>query len=504
MRGLNISMGSDSTVSKVPSELWNQLSQLILERTGLYFPKENWGDLELGVIKLMSELKVHDPKQCVEKILSLSSGTELIDLLIDQVVIRETYFYRDPHVFRELESRTFPDLLDLKSEQKSLKILSAGCCTGEEAYSLAIALMRSCSDLRDWRIKIYGVDINESFLLVAREGIYREWSFREKMPFLKNYFHSDGKGNYQLLPEIKEKVVFLQMNLNNPSSLLSLGLDSFDLIFCRNVFIYFGSKQVEKTVGSFYQLLNQTGLLFLGPSETVESQNLFKEYRDHGVSFYRKKTSEDQNQRYFEFSHFETPSFEPIFDFTSADVEHFEIPIQAINEPKKENNLDLALQYFNERKYSESEKIALSLAQYQASIEACLLLTRIYANRRNFEKALRWSSKAIYIDKLNSHAFYLHAMILLESGEHDKAVRALEKAIYINRNFIMPHFMMATLFLRRDQFKKAKRFIRNILLLLNHQDENEVIPFSDGMRVKQVRQIVELMIGEVKKGLKHE
>lgn len=255
------------------SEFWlRKLSAFVTERMGLRFPRERWGDLERGLRSAAGEFGFEDLEACAQWMVSSRLSKEQTETLASYLTVGETYFLRDKAGFDALERRILPELIQSRrGRDRRLKIWSAGCCTGEEAYSIAILLDRAIPDLREWRIDIIAVDINTSFLEKASRGVYSEWSFRQTPDWVRGgYFRKRESGKFEILPHIKALVDFEYLNLAEdvyPSFLNNLY--AVDVIICCNVLMYFGPRQAEKVLSGFFRSLVDGGWLIVGANDLL-------------------------------------------------------------------------------------------------------------------------------------------------------------------------------------------------------------------------------------------
>ena len=195
------------------------------------------------------------------------SGGEELNILANLLATNETYFFREEFQLRAFQEEIMPELIAYaRKNNHLLKIWSAGCSSGEEPYTIAM-LLKERNDLNDLRIEIYGTDMSKKMIEKARRGIYSSSSFRVINPYyLEKYFLPQGD-KFQLSEEIKKMVKFDCFNLlsfNYPGYLKEL-----DVIFCRNVLIYFSLEAKRILVEKFYQLLRPGGFLLLGHSESL-------------------------------------------------------------------------------------------------------------------------------------------------------------------------------------------------------------------------------------------
>ncbi|WP_280156188.1 CheR family methyltransferase [Piscinibacter sp. XHJ-5] len=192
---------------------------------------------------------------------------EDIELLARGLSVGETYFFREPAAFQALEHDVLPPLIEARRRAgRRLRLWSAGCCTGEEAYSLVIMLARLLPDLDDWDVRIVGTDIHPGFLERAREGVYGDWSFRGVPADLRErYFECRGPDRHELRAELKRRVEFRFGNLacDAPPD------RDFDIILCRHVLMYFVPAQAERAVQRVCEALAPGGWLVLSCAEAA-------------------------------------------------------------------------------------------------------------------------------------------------------------------------------------------------------------------------------------------
>lgn len=205
-----------------------------------------------------------------------------LDELMEVLANHETYFYRESYQLELLYGNLRKEL-----NAAAPRVLSAGCSTGEEAYSLQIAAREH--GINEPSIKIVGVDLCRSAIAHAQEGRYRQYSFRFELPFPKERYFTVDSGVYQVRPFLRENISFFQGNLLD--SFWMEGLGTFDAIFCRNVLIYFDDSTLVRVAKSLWKLLRPKGYLFLGHSETLLGRGLpFEAVRIGQYIVYRKVT----------------------------------------------------------------------------------------------------------------------------------------------------------------------------------------------------------------------
>ena len=192
--------------------------------------------------------------------------------LIDAVTTNKTDFYREPKHFEFLETNIFPDLMQRQRNRVPAiyRVWSAASSTGEEPYTISICLSELFSRVPGWDFEVMGSDISETVLRAASAGIYDEERLQPvPKPLLSKYFLK-GDNRYKVKPELAKKVSFKKINLKLD---FHKSLSGYDLIFCRNVLIYFDKETQQSIVNKCWHVLRPGGFLFLGHSESLHGAN---------------------------------------------------------------------------------------------------------------------------------------------------------------------------------------------------------------------------------------
>lgn len=218
------------------------LAALAGERLGLDFPRQRWSSLERCIRGAARETGVEDTEAFVQSLLGAAPDASQLEVLAHALTIGETYFFREQRSFDVLEQEILPPLIAARQAAgRRLRFWSAGCCTGEEAYSLAIVLDRLLPLREGWHVTILATDVNPRFLRTAARGEFGAWSFRDAPPGLKErYFAPLGAQRFVIDPRIRRMVKFAQLNLAEPVYPdWSNDIHAMDVILCRNVLMYF-------------------------------------------------------------------------------------------------------------------------------------------------------------------------------------------------------------------------------------------------------------------------
>lgn len=270
---------------------FNKFRELIHDKTGISLGDQK---RDLVLARLMRRLRILNLKTFEEyyQYVIKENNTEEITAMINRITTNVTSFFRQENHFRVLRETVLPRLLEKKSADgtRKIRIWSAGCSTGQEPYSIAITLADFFHGLLGWDIKILATDLDTEVLDLGEKGIYSESSVSDiSKEQLRRYFKKgikENKGVYQVSNQIRNMVVFRQLNLTANHFPIRGPLD---IIFCRNVIIYFGNELKERLIKKFNQLLDDDGYLFMGHSESLIAMK--EKFRYIHNTVYTKDTS---------------------------------------------------------------------------------------------------------------------------------------------------------------------------------------------------------------------
>ncbi len=250
-------------------DLFKSITDFIYRYSGLYFGEDARYILERRLQKRILQLHLNSFRKYYYHLLYDRDGHKEVDSLVDLLTTNETYFFREKAQLKAFIEEIIPELTERKKQQgsRTIKLWSAGCSTGEEPYTIAMLILEK-KLLSAWDISIQACDINKSVLQNARTGIYRESAFRSTEPYFKRkYFDDLGDNTYKIKDEVRRLINFGWVNLYDEKKSALVG--NLDVIFCRNVIIYFDREAKRKVIDSFYENLNQEGYLLLGHSESL-------------------------------------------------------------------------------------------------------------------------------------------------------------------------------------------------------------------------------------------
>lgn len=249
-------------------DVFRQLREQIYRRTGLFFADSSKYLLQKRLSPRARELNF-DSFQKYFYFLSYDPRAEAeYDQIFDLVTTNETYFFREPAQLSAFVEEIVPDLLSRKPIKK-VRIWSAGCSSGEEPYSIAM-LLNEAGLYREATFEIFASDLNQQVLSKARRGLYRENAFRSTDPAMREkYFTREADGSWRIGDDIRNRVSFGRLNIYDEARVSLLGY--LDIVFCRNVIIYFDDASKRVVINNFYHRLLDGGYLLLGHSESLIS-----------------------------------------------------------------------------------------------------------------------------------------------------------------------------------------------------------------------------------------
>jgi chemotaxis protein methyltransferase CheR len=450
---------------ETPEGLLSRFSEFVMRTMGWEFPRSRHADLRRGIAAAARELGFDSAAGFALRCLSGAMTQEQFDRLAAHLTVGETYFFRETKTFEALAREILPALIESRrGRDQELRIWSAGCCTGEEPYSIAILLREMLADWAQWKITLLATDINPGFLRGAEAGVFGQWSFRGAPDWLKGrYFREAPQGRFEILPEIKQIVRFAQLNLagEDYTSVLG-GCGAMDVIFCRNVLMYFGASQAKKVVEKLHRAQGKGGWLIVSSSEL--SHGVFSPYHTvnlNGAILYQK----DGN----------TPAA-PAPESSPVSAWPLDLEMDAGKMP-----------FIVPEQQPEPVMEEPSPAPPEPALGA---EARSLANRGNLAEALGCCDRWIAADKLNPASHYLRSVVLQEQGAVLEAVQSLRRALYLDPDHVLAHFALGSIARGRDQLGESHKHLANALRLLGKYPADALLPESDGVTAGRLAEVI--------------
>lgn len=449
-------------MSSLPDSLLRRFTRHLAAHTGLHFDARRRRELERGLIAAGAEERC-GAESFVQRLLSRPLTRATVEKLARHLTVGETYFFRDPAIFAALRQNVLPELIARRAgEMRSLRLWSAGCSSGEEAYSLAICLAEMIPSIEDWNISILATDIDPAALARVRQATYRTWSFRGDAVHIRDRHFRESESGWTIAPRIRRLVTCEYLNLAEdayPS--LTTNTNAMDVIFCRNVLMYFTPRRARAVIERLRQSLVDGGWLVVGGAE--HSQEWFHQFETvqcPGAILYRKSSAGVAGA--FDVN-IEIPE-------TVSDGSLVEQTESAVAGPAGEETRSVALE----------PAAPLSLAEQ----------ARDAANRGELQRALEFTTQALCQDRANAALYYLRATVLQEMNKLTEAQSDLRRALYLDPDFAVAHFALGNVARRSGKEKDAERAFRNCLALLGRCSPEDVVAGAEGMSAGRLREIV--------------
>lgn len=244
---------------------FNTLAKLLKDRSGLVLTEDKQYLLESRLVPVAKKHGLPSLEDLVKKVTSPPQDEGMIKDVVDAMTTNESFFFRDIKPFDTLRDQVLPALVPNRSGRK-LRIWCAACSSGQEPYSIAMMLREMGPKMEGWQVDILATDLSRDMVVRAREGVYSQFEVQRGLPItlLVKYFTQVGE-RWQISPDLRKSVDFREFNLLHDMS----ALGRFDIIFCRNVLIYFDQPTKAKVLQSMADVLVPDGYLFLGGAETV-------------------------------------------------------------------------------------------------------------------------------------------------------------------------------------------------------------------------------------------
>jgi chemotaxis protein methyltransferase CheR len=469
---------------KLSEEVLLQARALISTRLGLNFSDSRQSDLERGLLQALRISSVPVPEQYFISLAALPAEHLEWRRLAGYLTVGETYFFRDQACFEALERQVLPELIAIKRKSglRQLRIWSAACATGEEAYSLAILLKRMLPDLADWSLTILATDINPESLETAKRAVYREWSLRETPPWARDqYFEREGAEAYRLDPKIQRMVTIAPLNLAEDGfPALVTNTKAMDLILCRNVLMYFTPDMQRATVDRLQRALVIGGWLIVSSVEASrELLHPLTPVNFPGAIFYQKKVGQAGPAE-------RRPVGQDAWTPRNNQAVH------PINQPESENATSVPAPALLHRDFQklEVEKPVPSTCDMAETFQQ----SRALADQGQLDEAQRVCEAALAQNRLSAEGHMLLAAIAQEKGEITGAMTALRRAIYLTPNSTAAHFHLGSLLLQQGQQKQGRRCMETVVHLLKGVHHDEIVEGGDGLTAGRLREMATIYL----------
>jgi chemotaxis protein methyltransferase CheR len=406
--------------------------------------------------------------------------------LADELTIGETYFLRNADSFRALAEEVLPALARARAGERRLRIVSAGCASGEEPYSIAITARESAA-LAGWDLSIVGLDLNPTALALAREARYTPWSLRATPPELgRRWFRADG-GRLALDPTIVGMVSFEEANLVDEDAALWAEA-RYDVVFCRNVLMYLEPSAVEAIVARIGRALVPGGYLFLGHAETLRGvTSAFHLCHTHDTFYYRRRSAAAERAQgdgappatldgtWFDHIQRAATRIEALAGGARPST------APAVRPPAARADLGQVVEAMRQERFADGLALLGPLsAEREAAPDELLVRAVLLVNAGRLDEAQAACVRLIAADELNAGAHYVMALCHEQRGDRAAAIEHGKTAAYLDAGFAMPRLHLGLMARRAGDAGTAQRELGAALALFAREDAGRLLLFGGG------------------------
>lgn len=442
---------------------FSRVAGIVHEVAGISFPENRRASAEAGMRRVMTRLDIAEP---VGLEISVTRDGKVLDALLDELTIGESYFFREPAQFRFMADEVIPQWSDEWPAAREARIWSAGCAAGQEAYSAAI-MLRDSGWVRSSRI--LGTDIAEARLKEARDGTYSKWSLRTlPSEAISRWFTQKGT-RYHIAPELKRDVSFSTLNLLDPEPRPET-LEQ-DVIFCRNVLIYFEVTAIVQIAERLLDSLAPGGWLFLGASDPHLAELVACEVvLLPGATAYRRSSGSATT-----FALRQAPLTLLIPE--EAEVAPLSLPVEEARHPVRAP--------YRPAPARDSEGLPES-----GGAEEVISHVRNLANQGRLTEAGEANARALESFPAQAELHLIDAVLSGEAARWVDSEKAARRAIYLDRTLIPAHLALGDALARLGNKSGARLSFDNAASLLDAADSESDVPGSAGMSAARLLDLV--------------
>jgi chemotaxis protein methyltransferase CheR len=471
---------------------------------GLHFDDDKLDSLA-EILRERLEARGHDHARVYLDRLAGRRDAEEVRVLAGRLTVAETYFFRYLDHFRAFAEVVLPDRTRQQAESRRLRILSAGCASGEEAYTLAVLVREHLAQAASWDVSIRGIDVNPLMIEKASIGRYSAWALRETPPEMRErYFRPHGR-DYELDPAVRASVSFEERNLidDDPAFFRP---DAFDVIFCRNVTMYFTPEVMRSTVARLTSSLTVGGFLFLGHAETLRGVSSEHHLCHTHETFYYQRKDADPAPPAPSFGTSEERASPELLNrlpstLATGDASWVDViqgasdriaklardsrPSHPAPVPERANgagwDLRPAVEMLRQERFADALSLLQALpADSRIDSDAQLLRAVVLTNGGRLSEAEAVCAEILSEDDLHAGAHYLVALCREHVGDRHAALEHDQVATYLDAGFAMPRLHLGLLARRAGEADRAKRELERALALLASEDASRILLYGGG------------------------
>jgi chemotaxis protein methyltransferase CheR len=473
------------------------------ERLGLFVEEDRVDGLAVVLRDRLD--KTGDPSVDAYLARLLRGSRDELRALAEQLTVTETYFFRCREQFEALAETVLPEVLAARRTAKTLRILSAGCASGEEPYSIAILLKERVPELAGWDVKVHAIDVNRAALERAASARYGAWSLRATPIGLTDAYLEAGRRELVLREPIRAMVSFEERNLIDEDETFWRP-DAFDVVFCRNVTMYFVPDVARRVVARIARALSPGGYLFLGHAETLRGVSRDFELRhSHDTFYYRRRgvlgapeavgrpsiVALEGKDSQAACSSLDDLSWVGLIQGASDRIARLadnrrsandgEVSCVSVAGGHGRVDLEPALELLRRERFADALAMMQTLpAQSLASPDAAILRAVLLANGGRLSEAERVCRQILALDDMNAGAHYLLALCRDGAGDRHGAVDHDRLATHLDAGFVMPRIHLGVLARRAGDLDVARVELAHAIDLIAAEDPARILLFGGG------------------------
>ncbi|MCP3944388.1 MAG: hypothetical protein GY710_23320 [Desulfobacteraceae bacterium] len=486
-----------------------EIIKFIKDETGLHLDADASQKLSKTILRRMNALGINSSIIYLNLLQNRADNTEY-QKIIANLTVGETYFFRNIDHWKAFRAYVLPRVIkNADAQKRSPRLWSAACASGEEAYTLSICIKEAASCNFFNGIDIYASDINYQSIEKARKGIFDSHSFRGKEEKYEKYFEKIKK-RYKIKKEFRRAISFMELNL--AQEIYPPELKNMDVIFCRNVLMYFCPERVQAILKRIVNCLGKDGFLFLGHAEgNIAPVDLLKRIGHSNTFFYQygeKIYSSIDNIK--TNNHFvglpipaislatspkkikileknqqdSTPDGQEMI-LTDFDIKDTKDKSKVPVDKEKSDAFNHALDLYCMETYDKALKIMTKHLEGQdGSMKEIILAGMINLNMSRFVDARLCYKKVLGKSDISPEGYCLKAMVKEADSDFKGAIQASLKAIFLDKHFFAPHFKLGQIYQKFGDIQKSRQAFLNGLKTLD-KDNDERIRLFFGILPKQ-------------------
>ena len=493
------------TVALDPVQL-DAFRDAVAARVGLYFDDSKLDLLADVAAQRLEALGAPSFDGYVARLVAGDPGE--IRALAERLTVGETYFFRNRADLDAFVHAVLPARLETRGADQTLRVLSAGCSSGEEPYTLAM-LARGVPALAGWDVRIHAIDVNPAAIARARGARYGEWSLRQTTADDRARFFRGGRGAVRVVDDVRRLVTFEERNLVDDDPVFWRD-GAFDVIFCRNVLMYFSPEVVRRIVARFSRALVPGGFLFLGHAETLRGVSTAFHLRHGHETFYYQRRGGLGDEDAAVLAPATTPTRARAHPADAAPEPHAEWveairsaservarltaggaarpaakPVEPPAHAASSGRAPAAAAYellAQERFGDALVALGGEALEAETDVDALLLRAVLLTISGDPAEAERVCGRLLALDELNAEAHYVMALCREHTGDLAGASNHDHYALYLDPTFAMPRLHLGLMASRAGQPEAARRELARAQVLLAAEDGSRLLLLGGGFR----------------------